>query len=537
VLDLNQEVGSPEVQSLSAAELSAIYKGKNVQTHRYLYSEVQKYVANPGLVTAYKAYGSKGSLGELGIDIGAVIGAIGSTDGDQSYEQLTCVGLDPNGQENLVGIFKIKKAFGYSGPQCTSGSQEYVAFWVDWEDGTGWHWVGTTQVNVHDFSTIRPDGLAYAVSQPINLAAHRKPCQEGEVTARVRAILSWSTPPPSWNPNYKPTWGNHLDTRIHIYPGPTVLTGDYTPYLEGVCGVASCSIDQGTGFAPGDRPFGGSISIYGYIPGAPNRTTAPANRPRYRITLTEIATTNFQFLNDPFGVTVNEQIGAAMPTSSPFTQTASGDFYTYQDAPPAAGIGWRSVFPAHLLGVWNTSGKTGLWEIKVEALDPVTSTTYVAGTMLCVVDGSLRQNVILDLDNAAPATALSITDVSHDAGATWSTAVDCGTFVVGDLIRGRYTATDQHFGSASLVLQPSGHAHAAANNGFTMNGVATVPPTRAYPTVPTTGESNVVWILNTTGMDPCGYTIQLQVSDRTIVSCGGTWQNNNAFVGFCLKAK
>jgi hypothetical protein len=71
----------------------------------------------------------------------------------------------------------------------------------------------------------------------------------------------------------------------------------------------------------------------------------------------------WQPLNDPFSVTINEQVGGGPITSTPATQSAVGDYYTYQDAPPVPGIGWRSVFPAHLLNEWNTAGKTGLWEI------------------------------------------------------------------------------------------------------------------------------------------------------------------------------
>ena len=91
---------------------------------------------------------------------------------------------------------------------------------------------------------------------------------------------------------------------------------------------------------------------------------------------------------------------------------------------------------------------------------------------------------------------------------------------------GTDSVTDEHFGSLSLSLQPSGHAHGAAVN----------PSSRSYPVVPTTGEFGN-WTLNTAGMDACGDTIQLSSSDRTIVHCGTTWQNNGAFVGFCLVAK
>src|SRR6202035_2346147 len=193
---------------------------------------IQPYLANPTALAAYAEYGSDGPLAAVSASLAEIIAAILKTDGDTSFEQLHCIGLDPNAAENLVGTLMIKRPLGYSGAQCTAGSMEYVAFWVDWGDGTGWHWVGTAQVKVHDFHTIPADGLQYAVAQPINLAAPRKPCQEGPVIARVRAILSWAVAPPPGNPNYVPTWGNRLETHIEIAPGTPTQTGDYTPYIE-----------------------------------------------------------------------------------------------------------------------------------------------------------------------------------------------------------------------------------------------------------------------------------------------------------------
>ena len=135
-----------------------------------------------------------------------------------------------------------------------------------------------------------------------------------------------------------------------------------------------------------------------------------------------------------------------------------------------------------------------------------------------------HQNVIIALDNVAPLASLFITGFSRGGGPV-QVSTDCATFQVGDVISGTYSVTDEHFGSLALVVEPSGHTHGAAVN----------PSSRSYPTVPTTGESGN-WTLDTAGMDPCGYTIQLQSNDRTIVSCDGPWRNDGNFVGFCLVA-
>lgn len=54
--------------------------------------------------------------------------------------------------------------------------------------------------------------------------------------------------------------------------------------------------------------------------------------------------------------------------------------------------------------------------------------------------------------------------------------------------------------------------------------------------LPSGGTKSGEWTYNTTGLPPCGYTIQLFTGDRTIVDCGTNWQNNSNFVDLCLVA-
>ena len=147
----------------------------------------------------------------------------------------------------------------------------------------------------------------------------------------------------------------------------------------------------------------------------------------------------------------------------------------------------------------------------------------LADTTLCP-DATARQNVIVALDEDVPVPAITITDFSTDNGVTWQPALACGDFVPGVWIRGNYSVTDEHFGSLSLSVEPPGPAHGATPS----------PSSRSYPIVPTAGESGT-WVLNTAGMDPCGYVVRLEVGDRTIVSADGGWPNVTS-VGFCLKA-
>jgi len=59
----------------------------------------------------------------------------------------------------------------------------------------GWQWAGTPSVSVYDIAAIPKEGLSYAVYWPVDLNSHRKPCADGPVTARVRAIRYTSSLP------------------------------------------------------------------------------------------------------------------------------------------------------------------------------------------------------------------------------------------------------------------------------------------------------------------------------------------------------
>lgn len=68
---------------------------------------------------------------------------------NKSYEQLTCIGYNPD-TVNMEATFAIKKLAGYSGNLCTAGSFEYVRFYLDFHDGKGFIDQGSVAINVHD---------------------------------------------------------------------------------------------------------------------------------------------------------------------------------------------------------------------------------------------------------------------------------------------------------------------------------------------------------------------------------------------------
>jgi hypothetical protein len=150
--------------------------------------------------------------------------AVSSMQANTTYEEIVCVGFYPE-KDMLEAIIQIKRPFGYNGDLCSSGSFEYVRFFVDW-NGNGNFTdigddVGIASVNVHDI----PDSgytclekakpLSYALT--VKIDPKKKPCITPNLV-KVRAILSWNLPPAAGNPDFKPPWGNVVDKWIQIKP-------------------------------------------------------------------------------------------------------------------------------------------------------------------------------------------------------------------------------------------------------------------------------------------------------------------------------
>jgi hypothetical protein len=516
-------------KELSVAELHAAYRGKGVEPHRYALPAVQALLAQPAAGVDLGPAPAASIFADLGLNLGEVVGPIVSPgDGSTFYEEMECVGFNP-GTNELVAVLRVKKPNGYSGGPCTAGSLEHVTFWADL-NGNGFFetCLGTASVRVHDIQNIPPQGLEYSVYLPVDFGALKRPCDQGPRLIPIRAILSWASAAPCAFPNKAPVWGNREDTLILLPPGKATVPGDFKPVLFNISTVAVCDIAQATGFAPGDRPFGGRVYIVGDIPAA--NTLATPDRFKYRLFVRQLPAGSWQPVANDFAVTVDQQSGPGTLVQLPLLQEVDSagpymGYYTYREF----GIGsstWRRIAAPYmgLLGVWQTAQPmAGRWEIRIEAIDTFTNVTYFADTTHCP-DGTTRTNVIVKLDEDRPVPAIGITDFSTDGGVTWQPAGDCDDFVVGVRIRGNYSVSDAHFGSLSLTVEPSSAA----------NGATPSPSSRTYPVVPTGGEAGV-WTLDTGPMDPCGFVVRIDVVDRTIVSANGGWRDH-ATVGFCLRA-
>ncbi len=493
-VDLQQKVSAAPKKALSPAEIAEAYKGKPVSASRFLYPEIQKVSQNltssASAVSPNKAHVKAAlkapTINLADINLTDVIGEIFALNGDTTYEELDCVGLDTN-RDTLVGVIKVKLPYGFNGGLCTAGSTEYVAFWVDW--GSGYEYEGTATVNTHDISGIPAGGIEYAVVLPVDVASHQQPCGSGPLIAKVRAILSWQTAPPTNNPNYVPTWGNQQDALVQIPAGNPIVAG--TPNISIIGGVGVDLIDTvftgmteanavfaltGTNTDPWissrQCPFGGQIVIQG----------APSVGYRYRVWVQKVGSPLPVALTDP--IVTTDQYGTPT-TRAPYP----GGFFAYLD---------NTQNIDDILAYWYSSGDDQ-WYVWLELAD--SSNTVLATT----------PQYLIQLDNTAPTV-----DIHIDSGG------DCKQFIPPAGINGHFVARDLHFGAFSLSTLPT-----------------VMDPNQPTTATPSTSETAAApgdaWQLDTTGMSACGYVVDLQAWDNSIVGSGPGGHNYNTIqVGFCL---
>ena len=512
-IDLSQPVKAASPSALTSVDLHKLYANSKVPQHRYLAPLLSAAAGTPAVSMA----AGTASATAKSLKTSAVFGGISdinmislvekwlNTNGDTAFEQLDCIGLDQNNSQ-LVGIFEVKQSSGYSGGPCSTGSREYVAFWVDW--GFGWEYAGTTSVVVHDYNITAPTRLDYNVFLPVDLLSHAKPCDDGPQTARVRAVLSWNTPPSTTNPYAPVVWGNSREALILIPPGQLIGNGQQFPFLSAVGDVPTSKIDANgriidavtitTGAHYVDAPFGGRITLAGAI-------SNPTPGLKYRIMKAPHGSSSFTpLINEPQGLTLTiNTFSGGLWTQSQQTFHADADgYYTYQDYSP------DHFVEGQILGVFNTTAAdTGYaYDLRVDLHN--------------APNPDIQSNVSTVLvNNEAPVAVLT------------PTFGECGKVAPGDTISGTFTATATDFGSFYFTILPPGPA----------NGVLPAPASGASiklgGAISDPGLVNASFSLNTTGMDPCGYSLTLNVWDRTNVNSGQTSNYNPASIGFCLEAE
>jgi hypothetical protein len=483
VLDVEAPIQT-KAKALSAAELSTLYKDKGVPVHRFAFKELAAFAAGK---TTLSAESFLTLLPGIQIDPGIVDILFPKTDGDTSFEELKCIGLDPNSPDTLVGVIQVKKSTGYSGGPCTDGSHEYVTFWADFDgNGSFETCLGTADVRVYDLSNIPGQGVHYAVRLPVDLNPYRQDCHEGPKVVRIRAILSWNVPAPCANPNHVPTWGNREETLINIAPSAqapagkiAILGGIPVVHIDNATGLTTPSAVFATNNLPPDSlgrpcPFAARVTVQG----------APLLGHRYKVEVT------------PAGG------GAPTPVVTNLVLTRfDGTTHIHQADPLTHRFDYLPFTENvnSVLAQWNSTGDAQ-WEVKLS--------TYDAANNLVGTDTHLIQ-----LDNTGPQASISITTGTGD----------CGKFDIGTLLSGNFVARDDYLASYSLGVEP------AVNPA----GVGVPSPSSGLVnTAPVPGD---VWTLDTTGMQPCGYIIRVVASDRAIVNSQAVGHHASDSAGFCLE--
>ncbi len=513
-------------KKLDLAEKQRLYAEAKIPTHRFAFAEVKSAAAKP-LLLSTQAVAAK--LPASAIE--DLIKAIQTpTHNPTEYEEVTCAGYRP--EEDSVGaVVTVKKPNGYSGSLCTTGSPEYVAFWAD---AGGWQFLGMTAVQVHDLNTVPAGGVQYAVNLPVDTTVWRQLCTSGAKVVKLRAVLSWSTPPSSTDPDDTPYWGNRFDTLIQLRPGDPTAVG--IPQLLNISGYSVSSdpitneIDPTTGLTvAGDAPFGGILAIRGVLPGHKTYDRY------YRIDVKRASApdTSYGSLMNPVTLRIFEENGSSVVDCSPalgfqvecfpvITPVDLGDglgavWYKYQNY-ESGGI--RRHVEDQTLGYWHTTpGDEGLWNIRVTFRDGLVETTPSAVTVF--------------LDNTPPSI-----------NASWSAAVEatCNKTGTGVTVVGSYTVNDvagtpagaQHLSSLSIQVIP---ALPGAVVGFGPTPSASSVVSRSYPTLPGTGETGAFSMKSTTA---CGYALRFVANDRTVVGyfSGPNFNTTNFYaeddLGICV---
>lgn len=482
VIDLDTPIQT-KAKSLGAAELATLYRDKGVPAHRFAFKEIASFLSAQ---TTLSAEAFSALLPGITLDPGILEALFPKTDGDTSFEELKCIGLDPNTPDTLVGIIQLKKTSGYSGGPCTDGSREYVTFWADFDgNGSFETCLGTAQVQVYDLANVPPAGVYYAVRLPVDLTPYRQACEKGPKVVRVRAILSWNTPAPCANPNTVPTWGNREETLIHIAPSAqapagkiAILGGIPVAHIDNLSGLTTSSAVFATNNLPPDAlgrscPFAGRVTVQGApVVGYTYVVEVSQDGLIWTPVLTDLVVT------DQFG---NTSVHKANPITKrfdylPFTQNVNS-----------------------VLAQWNTAGDAK-WYVRLSVYD--------GGGILQGTDTHLVQ-----LDNTAPEVSITITTGTGD----------CGKFAIGTVLAGTFVARDDYLGSYSLGVEPA----------INPPGVGVpVPNSGLTNTAPAPGDA---WSLNTAGMQACGYVIRVVAADRAIVNSQSVGHYVSASAGFCLE--
>lgn len=460
-------------QKLGFAELAANYQDLKIEPHRFGAPLLEKAMSTNNLELQQSVINAF-ELQNLSYFDSLV--AYQNMNCNTTYEELFCVGADYN-QEALVGTLKIKRPSGYSGDLCKKGSKEYIAFYIQEENNCSWIHAGTTFVEVHDIDNMPDTGLSYSVILPYDFSQLKKRCHKPQVL-KVRAVLSWNSPPTSMNCK---TWGNVVESYIQLKPRKYSLT---SPTMVIVGGIATDEINPATGLTvPGasfvlngkstynNSPFGGVIAVQG--------NTASFAGQKYRVRLDNLSKGTSSYLTTPFDLV------GFNPVTGDVTHSQSvpvGNEYTYPNYNDNIGSFMARFSP----------GTSDRIRITIEHLN---------GTF---------DSQVIQMSNTLPDATLSIDDNG-----------DCTHYNQGDTINGTFTVDEAYM--ESYVL---------STNVGTYQYVSGIPQIGIGDNGDPDGTGNFQIVTFTD--KNCG-SISVKVISKTIWNSASTGRYDNPHLTVCLK--
>ncbi|MER3462893.1 MAG: hypothetical protein C4342_07965 [Armatimonadota bacterium] len=281
-----------------------------------------------------------------------------------------------------------------------------------------------------------------------------------------------------WSPNTKYEQLTCLGYNPDLDQLEAVIGGIVVTDIDASSGLTLPSATFENGFAPDSLgrpcPFAARVVVTGpNYPGMYYRVQVRRQNP---LTLAWESWAN-----------VTTTLNLVSPTLVPFSNAEVADgFFLY-----AADIDNR-------LAWWDTAGDE-LWELRLQRA--------TAPNDAFVMDEETHR---VQLDNTWPEAHINI-----DSGG------NCKDFTEGVTLTGHFVARDKYLGSYSLGALP-----------FAAPAGQLVPSSGTTQTAVSPGDP---WSLNTTGMQPCGYVMVVNVWDRAIVNSASVGHQSSQAVGFCLR--
>ena len=455
-------------------------------------------------------------LNDIDINIDDLVLELGNKDFNVGFEEIESIGLN-TAQDTLGAIINIKKPSGYSGNLCKKGSLEYVSFFADFNNnGVFEKYLGTSFVKVNDIASIPSDGLKYAVFLKSDFSKYLKKCTSPQVV-RIRAILSWATPPDASNPEQSVVWGNRMDALVQLRP----KKGNQTSIIYSVGNVSVDNISPTTNLAyPGNdsrknnRPWGANIMIKGGIDnsGTPGTT-------KYRV---EYSQNGIDF----FPVTLKQTI-RTISFSNPINP-----FQTHVLESPD---GWFPYLANHnannlvviqnqVLANWPSHAFEGKYFLRVgfTKSDPIANPASINYSSVIKIQLDNRR---FRVDNT-PNNSL---DLNFDIDMTIEGGV-CKTYEQGAEMNGKVKVRDRYYGGYDLSIQPSSQIiNTAGLINYAPGAILNNSSDSEF------GPLSEDFMVDTSKLNKCGYTLRLRGYERAILNNDHRNPYGEKYIGFAVK--